>query len=115
MCAPTLQSASVAAARGEAGVVLSRYHRIDGYDWLAIPLIPYLYAVDDPSEIPTTATPRLEIKLRDGWRREHLESIVPDSPKHEIPRGEWVELVALRKTAASGASTSPRPISRITT
>ncbi|MGA8111954.1 MAG: hypothetical protein WB974_21100, partial [Acidobacteriaceae bacterium] len=78
---------------GETGVVLSRYHRIDGYDWLAIPLIPYLYAVDDPSEIPATVTPRLELKLRDAWRREHLESVVPDSPQHEIPRGEWTELI----------------------
>lgn len=78
---------------GETGVVISRYHRIDGYDWLAIPLIPYLYAVDRASDIPDTATPKLELKLRDAWRRDHLESIVPDDPKHEIPRGEWVELV----------------------
>ena len=31
---------------GEYGVVISRYHKIDGYDWIAIPLIPYLYAVN---------------------------------------------------------------------
>ena len=80
-------------APGEIGVVISRYHRIDGYDWLAIPLIPYLYAVDDVSQIPDTATARLELKLRDTYRREHLEEYVPDDPKHEIPRGEWVELV----------------------
>jgi len=78
---------------GETGVVLSRYHRVDGYDWLAIPLIPYLYAVEDPSEVPATATPRLELRLRDSYRRDHLESIVPDDPKHEIPRGEWIQLV----------------------
>jgi len=78
---------------GETGVVLSRYHRIDGYDWLAIPLIPYLYAVDDPSEIPATATPRLELKLRDTYRRNHLLALIPDDPKHEIPRGEWIQLV----------------------
>lgn len=78
---------------GETGVVISRYHRIDGYDWLAIPLIPYLYAVNDPDEVPSTATPKLELKLRDAWRREHLETLVPDDPKHEIPRGEWTELV----------------------
>lgn len=78
---------------GEAGVVLSRYHRVDGYDWLAIPLIPYLYAVDDPSEIPSSATARLELKLRDTWRRDHLQTIVPDDPKHEIPRGEWIQLI----------------------
>jgi hypothetical protein len=78
---------------GEAGVVISRYHRIDGYDWLAIPLIPYLYAVDDAAHIPDSATPRLEVKLRDTYRHNHLEDLVPDDPKHEIPKGEWVELV----------------------
>lgn len=78
---------------GEHGVVLSRYHRIDGYDWLAIPLIPYLYAVDEVSEVPETATPRLELKLRDAYRREHLSALVPDSPKHEIPKGDWIQLV----------------------
>ena len=31
---------------GESGVVISRYHRVGGYDWIAIPLIPYLYAVE---------------------------------------------------------------------
>jgi hypothetical protein len=78
---------------GEVGVVLSRYHRVDGYDWLAIPLIPYLYAVDDPSQIPATATPRLELKLRDIYRRNHLMDLVPDDPKHEIPKGDWIQLV----------------------
>jgi hypothetical protein len=78
---------------GETGVVLSRYHRIDGYDWLAVPLIPYLYAVDDPSEIPATATTRLELKLRDTYRMNHLMDLVPDDPKHEIPKGEWIQLI----------------------
>src|ERR1700678_1858118 len=39
---------------GEFGVVISRYHKIDGYDWIAVPLVPYLYAVDSPSDIPLT-------------------------------------------------------------
>lgn len=29
---------------GETGVVISRYHQVDGYDWIAMPLLPYLYA-----------------------------------------------------------------------
>jgi hypothetical protein len=78
---------------GEIGVVLSRYHRVDGYDWLAMPLLAYLYAVDDVSEIPDSATPKLELKLRDAYRREHLEDLVPDDPIHEIPRGEWIQLL----------------------
>src|SRR5262249_33995069 len=31
---------------GETGVVLSRYDGIGKHDWVAIPLIPYLYAVE---------------------------------------------------------------------
>jgi hypothetical protein len=77
----------------EVGVVLSRYHRIDGYDWLAIPLISYLYAVDDPSQIPATADAKLETRLRNTWRREHLQALIPDDPSHEVPGGEWIELV----------------------
>src|SRR5258707_10377021 len=45
---------------GESGVVISRYHRIAGYDWLAIPLYPYLYAVDRPGDIPLFADSKLE-------------------------------------------------------
>src|SRR5712692_8941291 len=37
---------------GEPGVVISRYHRIAGYDWIAVPLYPYLYAVERPEDVP---------------------------------------------------------------
>jgi hypothetical protein len=78
---------------GEQGVVLSRYHHIDGYDWLAIPLIPYLYAVDQVSQIPEQVDTGLEVRLRDRYRREHLIDLVPDDPKKEIPGGEWIQLI----------------------
>src|ERR1700757_2357604 len=29
---------------GETGVVISRYHGVAGHDWIAVPLVPYLYA-----------------------------------------------------------------------
>src|SRR5438034_4041840 len=37
---------------GENGVVISRYHGFAGRDWMAIPLIPYLYAVRNPENVP---------------------------------------------------------------
>src|ERR1700677_2434151 len=40
---------------GEPGAVISRYHKIDGYDWLAIPLIPYLYAMERVEDLPAEA------------------------------------------------------------
>ena len=42
---------------GEQGVVISRYHRISGFDWIAIPLLPYLYAVDRPEQTVFCTTP----------------------------------------------------------
>jgi hypothetical protein len=77
----------------EYGVVISRYHHIDGYDWLAIPLLPYLYAVDSMDEVPSWATPESEAGLRDAWRREHLEALVPDAAGGGTPSGEWIQLV----------------------
>jgi len=78
---------------GEAGVVISRYHRVAGDDWIAIPLIPYLYAVEKPSEIPATATPELEVQVRDAYRRAHLRDVAPDGPDGAMPGGDWTQLV----------------------
>lgn len=78
---------------GEYGVVISRYHKIDGYDWLAVPLVGYLYAVDSPSEIPTTVDKEQVAVLRNKYRREHLLALAPDGPNNEPPKGEWTELV----------------------
>jgi len=78
---------------GESGVVISRYHRIGGYDWLAIPLYPYLYAVERPGDIPLFADSKLEAALRDRYRRRHLKDIAPDGPDGTIPAGDWYELI----------------------
>src|SRR5580658_6832834 len=37
---------------GETGIVISRYKGLAGYDWIAIPLIPYLYSVENPADVP---------------------------------------------------------------
>ena len=80
-------------AAGESGVVLSRYDGIAGYDWIAIPLLPYLYAVDRPEDIPLFADAKLVDFLRDQYRRDHLRSLVPDNPDGGRPEGNWYELV----------------------
>jgi hypothetical protein len=82
---------------GERGVVISRYHKIAGYDWLAMPLIPYLYAVDHLHDVPATVDPAVRERLRDTYRRKHLTKIAPDvvtkSGETEPPKGEWTQLV----------------------
>jgi len=85
---------------GELGVVVSRYHRVDGYDWLAIPLLPYLYAVDRLDEVPAEADAATAERLRNEWRMKHLEYYAPDVAGHDEvadgdtpPPGEWIQLV----------------------
>ena len=99
MCAP-----------GETGIVLSRYRGIGGYDWIAIPRIPYLYAVEKPEDIPLFADKKLIAFLRDRYRRNHLESMVPDLPGGGAPDGAWYELIGasyLRTIYAFEIETSP--------
>ena len=78
---------------GEHGAVVSRYARIAGYDWIAIPLVPYLYAVDNPEDVPLYADPKLVVFLRDQYRRAHLEDIAPDAPGGKVPKGDWYQLI----------------------
>ncbi len=78
---------------GEYGVVISRYHKIDGYDWLAIPLVPYLYAVDAVNDIPATVDKEQVAALRDAYRKKHLLELAPDNKRGGSPKGEWYELV----------------------
>ncbi len=78
---------------GETGVVISRYDGVGDHDWIAIPLIPYLYAVERSEEIPLFAEPKMTAFLRDRYRRRYLEEIAPDTKNGGTPAGNWYELV----------------------
>jgi hypothetical protein len=78
---------------GEFGIVISRYRKVSGYDWIAIPLIPYLYAVEDFASIPAEANAGTVAYLRNKYRRRHLLAIAPDGPGGKTPKGSWTELI----------------------
>jgi hypothetical protein len=80
-------------APGETGVVISRYDGVGGHDWIAIPLIPYLYGVERPEDVPLFADAKMVAFLRDRYRRQYLEGIAPDTNNGETPTGNWYELV----------------------
>ncbi len=54
---------------------------------------PYLYAVENPEDVPLYADPKLVAFLRDQYRRAHLEDIAPDAPGGDMPKGDWYQLV----------------------
>jgi hypothetical protein len=79
-------------AHDETGVVLSRYHGVAGYDWIAIPLIPYLYAVKTADRIPLFADTKLVAFLREQYLPE-LKGIAPEGSDSSASLGPWYELL----------------------
>ena len=80
-------------AKGESGVVISRYHRVGSYDWMATPVVPYFYAVDRVDQVPREVTPKDVDALRDQYRRRYLENVAPDQSDGSAPTGDWVQLI----------------------
>jgi hypothetical protein len=80
-------------APGELGVVIARHRRIAGYDWLAVPLIPYLYSVDDTFEVPAKVNREAVQELRLKYHDEHLMSLGKNVLAGGELLGGWNELV----------------------
>jgi hypothetical protein len=74
-------------------VVISRYDNLGDHDWVAIPLIAYLYAVDDVEGIPESVDKADEMRLRNVYRRTHLTMLAPDGPDGNAPDNNWYQLV----------------------
>jgi hypothetical protein len=73
---------------GEDGAVVSRYKGIDGYDWLAMPPGPYLFAVDSPDDVPKSASVAEVDRLRKNYRTSHPHGFVQDPVEYG-----WVQLL----------------------
>ncbi len=101
---------------GETGIVISRYHRIRGLDWLAISLVPYLYAVEDMADIPTAADADTVSAVRDAYRRTHLQAYAPNNDDGSMPGGDWYQLVGSaydRKLYGFQIETTPEQDARL--
>jgi hypothetical protein len=73
---------------GEDGSVVSRYKGINGYDWLAMPPGPYLFAVDSSDEVPATVSIAEVERLRADYRANHGDSFAENPPEYG-----WVQLL----------------------
>ena len=97
-------------AAGELGSVISRYQGIDGYDWVAMPLVPYLYSVESASEVPARVDRKTVERMRDEYREAHLLSLGESLPSGGFTRGGWTQLVGVvyeRRTYAFRFETTP--------
>jgi hypothetical protein len=79
---------------GETGVVISRYSRIRKLDWVAIPLLPYLYAVEQAQDVPEWAEADAVEKMREQYAETHLTSLV-SSVKGYDTKNVWPQLLGV--------------------
>ncbi len=80
---------------GEMGAVIARYQGMSGYDWVAIPLIRYLYSVEYASEVPARVDRETVTRFRAHYHEAHLLSLGEDLPEGGLTRGGWKELVGV--------------------
>lgn len=95
---------------GELGAVISRYSDLGGYDWIAIPLVPYLYSVEDLASVPDRVDKPMVNRLRDKYREAHLLSLGTDVPRGGLFSGGWTELIGVayeRRMYAFRFNTTP--------
>ena len=82
-------------AADEPGSVFTRYQGIAGYDWVAMPLIAYLYSVEDSSAVPVRADRKTVTRLREQYHEAHLLSLGKDLPEGGTFRRGWNQLVGV--------------------
>ncbi len=78
---------------GELGAVIARYQGIDGYDWVAIPLVPYLYSVENAADVPAHVDHDMVVQLRSCYREEHLQDLGPNLSPGNLVHGGWTQLL----------------------
>jgi hypothetical protein len=101
---------------GEPGTVISRYSEVAGLDWIAIPPMPYLYAVERSEDVPQTADKNVAAQLRERYRRERLRDLIPDDLRRDVPKGDWIQLVGSsyhRNICGFGFETPPEEDERL--
>jgi len=82
-------------APGEVGAVITRYQGIANYDWIAMPLLPYLYAVENASDVPAHADKETVNGLRDRYHDARLQILGKDVPRGgDVKRG-WSQFVGV--------------------
>lgn len=80
---------------GEQGSVIARYSGIGNYDWVAMPLIPYLYSVEDVADVPARVDHATVRNLRNRYHEEHLGALGQGVYEGNLVHGGWAQLIGV--------------------
>ncbi len=75
------------------GVVIARLNRLQ-VDWVATPIVEFLYGVDDPRGVMRNLTPQEVDRLRQNYRHTYLAAMLPDETVSSRDR-DWWQSVAM--------------------
>lgn len=81
---------------GEQGVVITTYPNFGAdrpYEWMATPLLPFLYGVEEERNIPLYTNGEIRTLLRETYRQRNLRRLVPDSTDGMSPEGDWKNML----------------------
>jgi len=81
----------------ETGVVISRYSGIRRLDWVAIPLLPYLYAVERVEDVPEWAAKSNVARMRDKYAEAHLGDLA-STTQGDDRKKVWPQLLGVAYT-----------------
>jgi hypothetical protein len=74
--------------------VITRYQGIAHYDWIAMPLLPYLYSIMNVSEAPSRVDHQTISSLRDEYHAAHLLGLGDVPRGSDVKRG-WSQFVGV--------------------
>lgn len=77
---------------GELGSVIARYSGIGRYDWVAIPLIPYFYSVENADQVPAQVNKNMVSRLRRQYHDRHLMYLGSEVDEGSMLRSGWGQL-----------------------
>jgi hypothetical protein len=80
---------------GEMGSVISRYEGIAGYDWVAMPLLPYFYSVDTVEAVPERVNKATVRQLRSRYHEQHMGALGRGVFEGNNVRGGWTQMVGV--------------------
>ena len=75
------------------GVMIARLNKLE-VDWVATPVLEFLYGVDDPAAVTRHLTPQQVTELRETYRRQYLGTLLPDDRVPNDDR-DWWQSVAM--------------------
>ena len=95
---------------GELGAVIARYGGVGDYNWIAVPLLPYLYSVTDAAEVPDHADREAVMKMRDHYRETLLRALGQEPVSGDRPAADWAQMMGVaydRRSFAFRFETTP--------